>query len=609
MAVYDKIPRKLTDVTLGEDSEENLRSRTVPYLDVRAFRDPVADGTDYAPAVNRALAKRAELGGAVEVVLPNRAERYRTAMPISANTYVHGGGSATEVIQDYSGWLFRVSGTHGAKANLTQNALAGSATVTLPTGAGAAFGLGSLIGLESTTVVYGAAGRTRDIRRVVARSGDVVTLDAPLLHDVLTSAGAQYWLVSPVKDVTVGGFAVTNPNPEVNFGYVLDARVTDGLRVLPMTLRDAGGSVGLVDALDFLVDGLLVDRLRNGTVFGGDTGITSGPNIYRPAYGYGVWVAGASSFGLIEGLRGNGVRHLFTTLPDQRGDGTLWGGPREVTVAHGLGAGSDYALSIWDTHEYGSDITFDGCKGVGAVKVGVGAFQVRAKRVRIVAGEGKHGYRGVITAAGLAEDVRIEGGEYAYNAEAGIADSGLRTQVVGAHIHHNDAYGISNGYTSDGAVYRDNDIHHNGTAGISFRAQTGQPTVFGTNPLIDGNNIPFATEQFWGVENLPATGRAVDNVMPGYAGANAFRTANAAGSIKRNVGYDTEAGGVVNAINGTALSHGMERTPTRVVLTPSVAGRRVAVTAISATTVTIALQDAAGANISVAEPVYWMAEV
>jgi hypothetical protein len=291
-------------------------------------------------------------------------------------------------------------------------------------------------------------------------------------------------------------------------------------------------------------------------------------------------------------------------------DGTLWGGPREITVAGGVGSGSSYSYAIWDTHEYGSDITFVACKGTGVRTAGHGIFQIRAKRVRIVSGEGKHGFRGITAVADASEDLRVEGGDYSFNDEVGVADSGVRTHVVGAHIHHNGSYGISGGFSSVDAVYRENDIIDNDGAGISFRPST-PPGSFATNPLVQGNNIPFSAGQFWGVENLPATGRAYENVLLGYAGqggSNAFRTANAAARIKRNDGFVTENGGIATVANGGTISHGLARTPTRVNLTPSVSGRRVQYTAISATTITVALQDSAGANVSVAEPVAWMAE-
>jgi hypothetical protein len=586
------------------------KGERLPYLDVRDWRDATADGTNYALAVNRAVTLGLPaVGGRAELVLPSRAEAYRGAMPIPSNTPVRGNGSATEIIQDQLGYLFRVTGSHGIKASLTVDAFAGANLVVLPTGAGAAFNLGDLLGLDATTVVYGTAGRTRDMRRVVAKSGDTLTLDMPLLFDFLVSASARYWKPNPVRNASFQDFLLSNPDPAAKYGYLVLAEVVDGLRIGGVDIRDGGGGVGLVDVIQAEIDGVMVDRLRNGTVFGGDPGVTTGPDLYRPAYGYGVWAAGACSLVTIRGLQGTGTRHLFTTLTRTETDGTLWGGPREVLVSHGNGSGADYSYSIWDTHEYGSDITFESCKGSGATQTGVAAFQIRSKRTRIVNGEGKRCFRGVMGAGpGYTEDLSVEGGEYSYNLEAGIGDPGLRTRVVGTHIHHNGDYGISCSYPSVDAIYRDNDIIDNDGAGISFRAQPGFPTVFAINPLVQGNNIPFSSGQFWGVENLPATGRALDNVLPGYAGGNGFRTAHASSVIKRNVGFVTENGGVATVANGGTIVHGMQRAPTRAVATGTVAGRRVNVTAISATTLTISLQDAAGANVTVAEPIYWMAE-
>jgi hypothetical protein len=81
------------------------------------------------------------------------------------------------------------------------------------------------------------------------------------------------------------------------------------------------------------------------------------------------------------------------------------------------------------------------------------------------------------------------------------------------------------------------------------------------------------------------------------------------------VGYTTRNGGTVTIADGGTIDHGLGSTatgasitPTRFGLTPRTGKRIVAVTTVSATTLTIELQDNAGAAVTVPESVTWWAE-
>lgn len=67
-------------------------------------------------------------------------------------------------------------------------------------------------------------------------------------------------------------------------------------------------------------------------------------------------------------------------------------------------------------------------------------------------------------------------------------------------------------------------------------------------------------------------------------------------------------GGVASVADGGTIPHGLGGVPLRYGATATVAGRSVAVTAASATTLTVALKAANGVAVTVAEPVAWWAE-
>src|SRR3990172_3942637 len=69
-----------------------------------------------------------------------------------------------------------------------------------------------------------------------------------------------------------------------------------------------------------------------------------------------------------------------------------------------------------------------------------------------------------------------------------------------------------------------------------------------------------------------------------------------------------QADGATSVADGGTITHGLSTTPTVVLVTPSVAGEMASVTAISATTFTVALRTHAGAA-GTTQTVYWQARV
>jgi len=72
----------------------------------------------------------------------------------------------------------------------------------------------------------------------------------------------------------------------------------------------------------------------------------------------------------------------------------------------------------------------------------------------------------------------------------------------------------------------------------------------------------------------------------------------------------TLKGGVASIADGGTIAHGLGAAPTRISVASSNALHSVAITAVSATTITVSVRVATtGASVGVAENVYWMAGV
>ena len=488
-------------------------TQRLPFLSALDYRDAVADGADYAPAVNRAVTALAALGNRGEIVLPNRAEAYRTMITLPSYVTLRGGGSSSEFIHDTASLtarLIKAEGTVGAKTALTVNALTGAGTITLPTGAGASWVAGDYIELESTTIVYAPSGRTRDIRKVTSVAGDVLTIEGLLIHDVLTSAAATFAKVTMVQGVTVRDFTFRSTNAYNNAHTLLLRRCVDA-RVLDVSLFEMGGGILLYDVYGGVVRGVTIDTLPNGWLI----------NPTYTGYGYGITLGGACSGVVIDGLRSRHVRHAVTTVADERTGPTSWGGPRDCIIANSVseqavGSFAGGGTSHFDTHEFGANLTFANCIAAGGGEAG---FQVRSKATRLIGCAAfRCGGRGVSITTN-SSGCLIDGGEFAFNkGPSGIAASGPNSRVVGAWVHDNDAAGIVVGGTD--VTVESCRIEDNGVLGVSpYGIQEG----VATRPRYLNNIIPQrASRQAYAILGLGTTAVAVGNVCLGYGTTNPF---------------------------------------------------------------------------------------
>lgn len=507
----------------GGVSIGGARFRDGPWCDV-THRDFGASASATASFNNGAIADAVtamgEAGGGVVFIPAIRLPISGAAITLEDGVEIWGAGRETELhitgtLTDSR--LIYAAGTEGSKTSLDANVDAGALSVVLPTGEGSAFSAGDYIALECTTIVYGSAGRTREIRKVLSVSTDTVNLDASLAFPYTTAASAQFSKITPVRGVGVRKLAIMNSAPLTNTGYAVRFRYCAEPVVESLALVNAGGGVLLHEAFDAHVNGLTVDRLPN----------------YDSAFGYGLTFAGSCYRGTVDGLRGGGCRHLFTALSDERTGSVFWGGPQFITVNGAVGTGDDDSLSIFDTHEYGWMIVFNGCQAFGGGAACSG-YQVRSRHTKLIGCTSmRAGLRGV-SVASTAQDTQIIGGEYAYAVTNGLSMNGTRTRAVGAEIHHNGTTGATFASGAVSPALESCNLYDNGRLSANAAVQDQGATA----PRITGCNIPFASgTQVFSIQDLAATGIASGNLLTGYGNAGTGMTGTTAGAkVVNNVG-------------------------------------------------------------------------
>jgi len=400
------------------------------------------------------------------------------------------------------------TGSDGTKVALTADATAGLTTLDVPSAVASTLSVGSLLGLECTTVVYGIGtsgqeGYASEIRKVTSVSGTTVTVDGPLLHPYATSAAAVAWKVTPIIGVTIRNLTMTSTNPTSVYARNIQLDKIQGLRLEGIKIRDSGGGIYVNDVIDAHLSNIEIDGLPNVSNF----------------LGYGVAVGGRAAHIYIENLRGRNMRHLFTTLADERTIAsvlTQWGGPRHVTIRGGVAeqskTGTQY--SLWDTHPYGYDIVFDQCRAYGGSSASSHGFQIRSKNTKLINPVALYsGGQGIRVDPLTGSEVEIVGGEIAYAAASGIG-LGKNTAVKGVWIHNNTTAGISIGDTVTGSRVTDCRIEDN-----QYGIQDSS-TGLHTGVIIQGNAIPKSVTQGTALLSPKSNLRYTFNSVPGYGVGN-----------------------------------------------------------------------------------------
>lgn len=228
----------------------------------------------------------------------------------------------------------------------------------------------------------------------------------------------------------------------------------------------------------------------------------------------------------------------------------------------------------------------------------------------------------------LAGDLLIEGNEIWEVTSAGTGyginvDYSASTVINDNLIDAVTGIGIFVGSSAVGFTCAGNRIVSPTSIGIRIQGKTG---------TITGNTITGAGAQGIycdGVSDfLTVTGNVVDSALAGItfawasavacvahanvlkgAGASVAFSGGATGMRGRNVGYVTENAGSASISDAGTITHGLAETPNIAIVTPASANIIAAVTALGATTFTVALKNRSDGSGAGATTVYWRASV
>lgn len=524
-----------------------LMTQRGKYLSLPPY-NAVGDGTtDDSDALEDAI----ESGGYI-IGEPGAEYVLSRDIEVPSNTMIDWNGATLiqKGVVNSNGFLHS-TGTQSAKVSFTANQTIGSITVALPTGEGAAGGWarGDLIMIESNDIDIDISGTDcwcKETYKVMKVSGDNLIITGGLEHTYTTANSAKYSKITPAKNIVMRNLKATNGHIATYVGYSYRVDFGENILMENTHLFDCGGGINLNDVYGFLLHNTVIETV---------TDYATVPSTLV-AYGYGILVGATTCFGLVDGYRGEDLRHCFTTIAEQRSGGTqLYGSPRHITVKNGYGVAGDNidSTAIWDTHTAGRDIVFDTCLAMGGTASLTHGFQLRSPTKLINCVSLYCGGRGVSLNDG-AEGSVIQGGEFAYNGLQAI-NSRPRVRVLDAVIHHNTGSGV--GTSTDMEIKRCK-IYDNGNYGIQAGA--------GTHAMIQNNYIPYSVAQATAVLNAPATTVIEDNDFgSGYTGGNALFGVDAAAIVRRNKGYVTENSGTDSIPSGSTtrvVAHGCNRQPT-----------------------------------------------
>lgn len=479
---------------------------------IRITKEEVAGLTDVVPVL-RAASDFAVANGIHRIYLPPVTMEYRSRwyLNVGPDRGLEIIGHGEHTIFKHTGGtpnlaFIHALGTDGAKVAVTADIPAGSTSAVFPSAVASTLTVGSCVGFESSLVVFdvnneaGMATHASEIRKVAAVAGDTVTFDGPTIWPYNVAQAAVVWKMNPVNGIKLRDFVITSSDPLINKWKGIQIAKATNVEISGITFRDAGGGLFLYDVLDAVVSNVSADRLPNYTSF----------------LGYGVCIAGRSANILVQNLRGRGTRHVFTTLSDER-NGILWGGPRHITVRGGVGEAHPGSFSVWDTHPQAYDVTFENCHASGGV-AGSGdscGFQIRGHKVQIINGVARNMGAGGLRHHTMAENLEVNGGEFAYSKTFGLALN-ANARISGAWVHHNGASGIVLGARSLKVQIVNSRIEDNAQVssgyGIHDQSKGDQSGIV----LGPGNIIPKGVSQVISVMSPKNDVVIYGNVLRGY---------------------------------------------------------------------------------------------
>lgn len=215
----------------------------------------------------------------------------------------------------------------------------------------------------------------------------------------------------------------------------------------------------------------------------------------------------------------------WTTPPDATSVysiSAMWGGPQFVQINGAIGfGGSNGGTAIFDTHKEGRHVEFNNCLAVGGSPTRntngykQAGWQIRNKFTALNNCRAYYCGRQGVTFVYSSKYGHVNGGEFAYNNDVGVALDGEGHTVTGVVSHHNAGYGVRavNSTCVDPLVTACQ-LYENSTYGAGFSAGV-------VRPVVQGCHIPKGAIQVGSVNAASTTIVLKDLYLPGYGTSTA----------------------------------------------------------------------------------------
>ena len=375
----------------GSTTPRTLADRFSDVFNVLDFGAKGDDATDDVAAINAAIDAAKAAGGGT-IFFPAGVYRIGNAVvPDGDNLRFIGAGGRASVIKGLNAnAIFGRNEPARVFTAMTADASRGDTQVTLPTGQGANVSVGDYIELRSQDDGYGDGAASNHFaaeqRKVLNISGDVVDFAGKLTFDYTTANGFEFEILDEsyfVRNLVIRDLAFTSLNPTTDSIRTLRLIGYENVVLEDVEIFNAAGGIQIGSCHNMRIHNCLIDTLPH----------------FGDSFGYGIFVGGQSSNIQISNFTAYETRHAFTTLSGQVGP-DFWGGPRDIVLTNCYGANSDVtrestqALAIWDTHEFGKNITFLNCVADQG-STGAAVCQVRTWDVSYIGCVIRGGFRGV----------------------------------------------------------------------------------------------------------------------------------------------------------------------------------------------------------------------
>lgn len=391
---------------------------------------------------------------------------------------------------------------------LAADAAEGSASVPLasvPPGAVA----GGYLELRSNAPIPGTnsqGGKIAQVLRITGVSGTTIHLDRPLYYDFLMADGATAGVPTMVENVYL-------ECPNVNrIDYVNPCKWSLYLRYCARVTVIAPNIYGVSKARNGADAGEGVNAIQ---VSHGALDVT----IFDPSIGHCGWY-GISVGGFNDGLNINlgtiwDCRHAISVVYSAN-YGEVWN-----MSAKGV-TGRETNLSVFDSHDTGQGLLWDTCRAYGSR--GDSGFQIRSRRVRLLACTAAHNLFEGMVCRSDGTDVQIEQPDVYANGRTGISALMGHT-IMGGSVRGNASYAL----TSSGGRVVGTELLTKGAGASEQVISFGQAVSPGVNqPLIlDAIKAPAQVSGNWLVHannsgRDPQDVRISNSDIPGYGG-NLYR--------------------------------------------------------------------------------------